>query len=136
MKRLVLCISAVVLGIACIWSARPHVTHAAGGTDVWKVGPNCQGVTNTAQHICEFGRTQLHVAGDGTPYDQWDIIVVEPNPVTSVSCELLAPNLIPFKAAFGGSNASPWAGSHYGNVGICRGWINGGNGPVQITATY
>jgi hypothetical protein len=39
-------------------------------------------------------------------------------------------------AQWGGKKNNPFKGAHYGHVGICRGWINGGNAPVKITATY
>ena len=121
---------AIVGAYFCFSNARP--THAAGGSDVWQVGPNCVGVTNTAQHYCDFVRNQLGIA----PYDQWNIVVVEPGKVTGVTCQTTGPNIFQFMGAFNGDKRNPWEGSHYGNVGICRGWINGGNGPVKITANY
>jgi hypothetical protein len=133
-KKFMLGVLLLVVGACCI--ATLHRAHAAGGPDVWIVGPNCQGVKNTEQHVCEFSRTQLHVGEDHTPYDQWTIVVIEPSTVTGVTCQIMAPNMMPYMGAFGGDKANPWAGSHYGNVGICRGWINGGNGPLKITATY
>ena len=136
MKTLVLLVSVLAVVGACFWFTTVRPAYAAGGTDVWQVGPNCVGVTNTAQHVCEFAHTQLRVGEDRTPYDQWDLIVIEPGTVTNVTCQIMAPNLMPYTGGFGGAKTNPWAGAHYGNVGICRGWINGGNGPVKVTATY
>jgi hypothetical protein len=136
MKKIVLLASALAFAGTCFWLSNLRPAHAAGGTDTWTVGPNCVGVTNTAQHVCEFAHTQLHVGADPTPYDQWDLIVIEPGIVTSVSCQIMGPNSMPYTAGFGGSKVNPWAGAHYSNVGICRGWINGGNGPIKVTATY
>lgn len=126
----------LILGAFCC--AFSHPAYAA--TDTWKVGPNCKGVQNTAQHMCEFVHTQVIIANDGTPYDQWDLIFVEPGVVTDVTCRTEGPNIFRNLGAapppLGGNKANPWTGSHYGNVGICRGWINGGNGPVTMTVTY
>src|SRR5882757_6422235 len=140
MKKLLL-FGVLALGGVC-WFANARTSLAAGGTDVWKVGPNCVGVTNTAQHVCEFLHTQLLIGASRDPFDQWNLIVIEPGTVTSVTCKTEGSNLfqyrgaIPDRPGWGHSMANPWEGSHFGNVGVCRGWINGGNGPVTITATY
>jgi hypothetical protein len=130
MKTLLL--SVLVLGALCCSLSQP----AFAGTDTWTVGPNCVGVNNSAQHICEFIRTQLRVGADTTPYDQWNIIVAEAGTVTSVKCQTSGTHLFQYMGAFNGDKSNPWTGAHYGNVGICRGWINGSNGPVTITVTY
>jgi hypothetical protein len=142
MKRLVLLVSVLALVGTYFLFSNERPVRAAGGTDVWQVGPNCVGVANTAQHVCEFYHTQLLIGGSGDPFDQWDLIVIEPAPVTSVTCQTMGTHLfqyrgaIPDRPGWGHSMANPWEGSHYGNVGICRGWINGGNGPVTIRAIY
>jgi hypothetical protein len=132
MKTLLL--SIIVLGALCCSLSQP----AFAGTDSWgPVGPNCVGVQNTAQHICEFIRTQLRIGQSGDPFDQWNLITVEPGVVTDVTCQIAqgATSIFQYMGALG-NKANPWKGSHYGNVAICRGWINGGNGPVTMTVTY
>jgi hypothetical protein len=140
MKRLVLLVSVLVAVGTYFWFSNERPAHAAGGTDVWDVGPNCVGVTNTAQHICEFIHTQVIIGASRDPFDQWNVIVVEPGIVTGVTCQTSGSNIFQYMGAvppqYGGTKANPWQGSHYANIGICKGWINGGNGPVKITATY
>ena len=121
-----------VLGAYCCLLL--NTAHAQ--TITWTVKPNCNGFTPTAGHWCEFKRTQLRVGGDNTPYDQWNLIVEAPGPVTDVSCKQTGPNQFEYMAAFGGPKRNPWPGDHYGNVAICRGWINGGEAPVIVTVTY
>lgn len=136
MKTLLL--SILVLAALCCLSQPVFA-----GTDSWgPVGPNCKGVQDTIQHRCEFVHTQLFVGRDGTPFDQWNLITVESGVVTDVTCQIdpRATNIFQYMGVvppeFGGTKANPWKGSHYGDVAICRGWINGGNGPVTMTVTY
>jgi hypothetical protein len=142
MKRIVLLVSVLAVVGTCFWFSNVRPAHAAGGTDTWTVGPNCVGVTNTPQHICEFLHTQLLIGASRDPFDQWDLIVIEPGTITSISCQTMGTNIfqyrgaIPDRPGWGHSMANPWDGSHYGNVGVCKGWINGGNGPVKVTAIY
>lgn len=104
-------------------------------SDVWTVGPNCVGVQNTDQHRCEFIRTQLFIGQSRDRFDQWNLITVEPGVVTDVTCQTSGTNIFQYLGALG-DKSNPWKGAHYSNVAICRGWINGGNGPVTMTVTY
>ena len=125
----------LVLGMCYCLSSRPTVADDLV-TDTWQVGPNCSGVVSTSQHICDFIRTQVFFPGDGTAYDQWNLIVVEAGPVVSVSCQTTGSNEFHYKQGHQASKPQTVPGDHYGNVGVCRGWINGGNAPVSITAQY
>ncbi|MGC1477178.1 MAG: hypothetical protein WA804_15125 [Terriglobales bacterium] len=97
--------------------------------------PNCKD-SAPAQRWCEFKRTQLHVGGDNTPYDQWNLIVQAAGPVKTVTCTITGTNQFEYMAAFGGPKRNPFPGDIYGDVAICRGWINGGEAPVTVTVTY
>jgi len=128
-KTLVLGI--LVLGACCCLFS--NTAHAQ--TITWNPRPNCKD-SAPAQRWCEFKRTQLHVGEDHTPYDQWNLIVEAPGPVKSVTCQITGTNQFEYMAAFGGPKRNPFPGDHYGNVAICRGWINGGEAPVIVTVTY
>jgi hypothetical protein len=130
MKR-TLVFGTLVLGACCCLFS----SSAIAQTITWQPRPNCKDAT-PAQRWCEFKRTQLHVGGDNTPYDQWNLIVEAPGPVTDVSCKITGPNQIEYGAAFNGPKRNPFPGDHYGNIGICRCWINGGEAPVVVTVTY
>jgi hypothetical protein len=142
MKTLLL--SILALGVCCCLFSNSAVAQKknapkaapAPQTDSWpNVPANCQGVQNTGQHICQFVRTQVRIGADANPFDQWNLVAVEPGTVTGVSCQTAGTNIF----EYGGSNGpkrNPFPGDHYGNVGICRGWINGGIGPVSMSVTY
>ena len=120
-------------------------------SDTWtNVPANCQGAQISVTHICRFLQTQIIIQGNvikeeikdpakikSTPYDQWNLIAVEPGPVTHVTCTHHGGWLSRFELPVHGyHDDNPWDGEYYGNVGMCRGWINGGNGPVDMSVTY
>jgi hypothetical protein len=128
----------ILILVACL-AATPRPAQAAGGTDSWtSVNANCDGVANTAQHICEYKYTLVFIKGDNTPFNEWLHMTVEPGNVTDVRCQTHGTNIFRLEGSVppGNHKENPWAGTHYGNIALCRGWINGGNGPVDMIVTY
>jgi hypothetical protein len=122
----------------CLFLFIIDTADAVNSTDTWQVGPNCKGVNNTPQHRCDFVPTQVKIGNDNTLFDQWNLIAIEPGVVTDVSCQTFGSNLFEFRGAVPprSSKRNPFPGEYYGNVAICKGWINGANGPVKMTVAY
>jgi len=78
----------------------------------------------------------MGIQGMGNWFDQWNVIAIEAGPVTQVTCSYQNSQLFRFEFPVDKQATNPWPGEHYGNVGLCRGWIDGGNGPVSINVTY
>jgi hypothetical protein len=137
MKRLLL-FGTVAVFLGCLWFVNTRTAQAVDTTDTFeRVPANCQGVTSNERHVCEFIPTQVTIQNDPTPYDQWNLIAVEPGKVTSVSCQMAGTHLFEFQASNGSKpKRNPFPGETFGNVAMCRGWINGGVGPVTMTVTY
>lgn len=138
-KTLVL--GVLVLASVCLWFANPHPARAAGGTDNWAGVPaNCQGAKTDGRHVCEFIHTQVRIGADANPFDQWTLVAIEPGIVADVTCTTHGTNIFRILGSappqWGGNKANPWKGSHYGDVAVCSGWINGGIGPVDMSVIY
>jgi hypothetical protein len=91
---------------------------------------NCLGnfkTTDTTQ--CNFAHTQLTKGEDRTPYDHWDLRIKAPGPVYDVDCRVVGPN-----------EHNEVDGVTKGQIdhdwGVCTGWINGGNFPIQMQVYY
>lgn len=91
--------------------------------------PTCRGFTDDGQHRCSFTRTQTSFAGDNTPFDHWDMSVKAPGAVSNVVCQTTGSN--EFNEVKGDTK-----GLIEGDWGRCKGWINGGDAPVNLTVYY
>jgi hypothetical protein len=109
---------------------------AAAQSITWETRPNCKDAPFAYGHVCEINLTPTTIGNDNTPYNQWTLSVWVPGIVTAVTCQLTGSNQFEYWAAFGGPKRNPFPGEFYGNVGFCRGWINGGEAPVIMTVYY
>ncbi len=95
----------------------------------WEVDPACQHFQPDSNHRCTFTHTQTSFAGDNTRYDHWDISLKAPGPVSEVSCQATGSN--EFNEVKGDTR-----GELEGEWARCRGWINGGDSNIRLTAHY
>jgi hypothetical protein len=112
-------------------SAALHTEDKDGNKYVvnWQMDPACHNFVADATHRCKFTHTQMSFAGDNTPYDHWDLSVQAPGAVYAVECQTVASNEFnEIKGDTRGEIDGSWA--------RCKGWINGGDGPVNVHAFY
>ena len=98
---------------------RPYVAN-------WQFAPNCRGQYGLIRvddtHRCDIEPTQIHVNGDKTGYDTWNLWMDAPQGalVYEVGCEPT------------GEHEIQPRGIVQGQTGLCTGLINGGAAPIRM----
>jgi hypothetical protein len=102
----------------------------------WKVKPNCKDYI-PPDHTCQLVDQAVTINGDTTPYHEWILTIKAPRIVTGVKCHLTGDHQFEYAGPDGNSpKRNPFPGTWDGFVGMCRGWINGGDAPVEMTVFF
>ena len=125
----------LALGAFC-WVIFSRPVAAQAKTLTWKIDPACKNYNPTPQRWCDFFQTQIHLGESNDACDQWNVTAEAPGVVTDVSCKTTGAGEFHFLQYKEANKPQVVPGQHYGNIGVCRGWINGGDANIEITVTY